>query len=375
MPWDIFLSDNLIPHLDASNLTIPPLSLKAARPTAFINNDQAFMLISGVTSKQEQCLVVEGGAVSLPGAGLSLEACSDAIRHQDGRELFNLQSDGQIVTVGGGKCVAKSQKLSADGEPMLELSDCDHNTSDAERIWWRFTPQNQIQAMSSPSHGKASNSHEGNLCMSLDGSGRPGEKNVAPDSIPRASSNVDNFAHNAARMVDGNPATYWASAINPEDHVTLQVDVGKNIPLTGVDIKWECAAKSFRVETLGEGGWIERFSTDDFQPLADASASSGLGKRLRASAGTKFPTTHIPLDGVRASAVRVILKSPAPSCETAGGERLFGIRELEVKTARRVPSLQRCDAAAGDARSRWFLTQVPEWNPSKRMPDFREQFL
>ena len=54
---------------------------------------------------EEMCLAVENGMVDVEGAEVSLLPCVSAIAAGDGRELFSLQPNGQLLSVLGKLCV------------------------------------------------------------------------------------------------------------------------------------------------------------------------------------------------------------------------------------------------------------------------------
>jgi len=396
------------------------------------------MLESGVTSKREQCLVAEGGFSGNNGTHLVLQSCQDAVRAGDGRELFYLQADGQLVTVAGHKCVVHAEEPTfeekdAGSQGSLVLDDCDanHQWPQSEKlVTWRATKDNTLRALR---HGK-----DWNKCLSLDGHGQAGLQDQAPGGIPHATSSADDVAHGADRATDGGDFTYWVSDFNPDKPVTLQLDLRRRQLVSAIDIKWECKPKKYRVEYFDGRKWIEV----KVPPNADAkNAVLGLppapkpqppveqegeerridpmldnkavtysemveGHRDQAMSEDQLrrhwasimqvdsldvaaklpkpqlqlPVTHIPLHGAEASGVRLTMATPAPVCPTAKGAgaeplRAFGVRELAVQVPRRRPIVAPCGDAAGDGRDRWFFNHVKEWNPSKKMPDFQVQFL
>ena len=64
-----------------------------------------FMIVSGITSGAEMCVVAEGGAVDVDGAAALLEPCLEAIAAGDGRELWQFESAGAIMSAQGHKCL------------------------------------------------------------------------------------------------------------------------------------------------------------------------------------------------------------------------------------------------------------------------------
>ena len=51
-------------------------------------SSEPMMIVSGVTSTDEMCLVAENGSADQRGALVTAEACESAIAAGDGRELF-----------------------------------------------------------------------------------------------------------------------------------------------------------------------------------------------------------------------------------------------------------------------------------------------
>ena len=102
---------------DAAHFTVKATSSAAdAKAT--------FMIISGITSGAEMCVVAEGGAVDVPaslaervasrgtiapgevdGASALLEPCLEAVAAGDGRELWQFEAAGAIQSAVGKKCL------------------------------------------------------------------------------------------------------------------------------------------------------------------------------------------------------------------------------------------------------------------------------
>ena len=85
---------------------------------------EAAMVVSGVTSKDEVCLVAENGSSDQRGALLTAEVCEEAISAGDGRELFVMTESGQLKSAVGGLCAILAGN-SAAGGGEIELDDCE----------------------------------------------------------------------------------------------------------------------------------------------------------------------------------------------------------------------------------------------------------
>ncbi len=78
-----------------------------------------FMVTNGVTASSELCLTVEGGLVDSDGAEIVLMPCASAIAAGDGRELFSLQPNGQLLSAVGEMCVGPLGSEVADGGEVV----------------------------------------------------------------------------------------------------------------------------------------------------------------------------------------------------------------------------------------------------------------
>merc|ERR1711908_219608 len=86
---------------------------------------------------------------------VALMACEDAMKYMDGREMFAMQSDGQIVSLMNRKCIALAfqdpDQKADDAAVKLAFTDCDGAEGDSlDRLAWRLTPQNTLRALNLP---------------------------------------------------------------------------------------------------------------------------------------------------------------------------------------------------------------------------------
>lgn len=73
----------------------------------------AIMLVAGVSSPVEMCLLENAGRIGL-------EACSAAIAAGDGRELWSLLGGGQLMNLVSKKCASAAARAAT-----LSTSDCE----------------------------------------------------------------------------------------------------------------------------------------------------------------------------------------------------------------------------------------------------------
>merc|ERR1719272_434431 len=107
-------------------------------------SSEPMMIVSGVTSTDEMCLVAENGSADQRGALVTAEACESAIAAGDGRELFTLTESGQMKSAAGGLCaILAGNSAAGGGEIELDDSEAAAETGDG-RSFWSLTPQGQL---------------------------------------------------------------------------------------------------------------------------------------------------------------------------------------------------------------------------------------
>ena len=124
----------------------------------------------------EGLLVIAAGGIGVDGAPLLLENCAEAIAIADGRDLFNLQADGQLLNVAGGMCASAGGHDIADGAAVT-LANCDGSSR------WEVQSNGQLRLSSG-----------GDFCLTQEGS-TPGLRNVATNAAAMASSTVNVVSH------------------------------------------------------------------------------------------------------------------------------------------------------------------------------------
>ena len=127
------------------------------------------------------CLILQGD-VSLDGAALGLERCGASAASGDGRDVFTLQTGGQLVNVAGGKCAVVRESNGEDGDVVL--GNCDNAAE------WEISGNAQLKLVGAP-----------NLCLSQRGL-TAGTVDVAAKAAVTASSTANGFSHGARALFE-----------------------------------------------------------------------------------------------------------------------------------------------------------------------------
>lgn len=273
------------------------------------------MIISGITSGAEMCVVAEGGAVDVDGASALLEPCLEAVAAGDGRELWQFEAAGAIQSAVGKKC------LQAAGD-SVSLSPCSHASS------WELTAAGQLKMTTG----------NGDTCMSQAGS-FTGSEDCAASSAIHATSTGDSENHGAGKAVDGDESSYWRSDPGSDAVQELTIDLGGERKLATVEIVWEAPAEAFSIQVSKDGAsWTDVFSTD---------------------VNSLF-LTKAYLGYQRASKARLVLKKPHPIYGNVAGKASYAIRRVSFLAPRLATIVESCAAAAEstDARDKYFLSYV-----------------
>merc|ERR1719188_1705883 len=93
----------------------------------------------------EQCHVVEDGAIFDNGAEISIVPCLGAIAAGDGREVFLLSEDGQLMNNVGEKCVTLADGDTAGGGKIVMQPCASSNDMGDGRSSWAFQPNAQLK--------------------------------------------------------------------------------------------------------------------------------------------------------------------------------------------------------------------------------------
>ena len=219
----------------AVRLVVVAFALAAAEK---MQAPSSFMLVSGVSSPREMCLVGMGPA------GALLDECTAALAELDGREVWSLTGSGSLTNLAAKKCLAAQPDAAAGS--AVELAPCDEAGKSST---WELQANGQIKLGAS------------NMCLSQAGPS-PGRADLASSSAVVASSTLDP-AHGAALVVDGLASSYWVSKLDEAGPVSLTLEFDKAAPVLEVELDFEFAPSSFVLQSLGASGkWIDEFATD-----------------------------------------------------------------------------------------------------------------
>eukprot|EP00929_Paragymnodinium_shiwhaense_P113923 TRINITY_DN82236_c0_g1_i1.p1 TRINITY_DN82236_c0_g1~~TRINITY_DN82236_c0_g1_i1.p1 ORF type:complete len:536 (+),score=100.24 TRINITY_DN82236_c0_g1_i1:54-1661(+) len=319
-------------------------------PSGFLYQKPSFMLLSGVSAGKEMCLVADKHNLGEEGSDVALESCQAVVESGSGRDIWQYQGEGQLLNLMSGKCLTAVPDGTGDAKKLV-LQNCDDVSAMKDgRARWHPTPHAQLQCGNRQAY-----------CMTL-ASARLGSKadeeiDVARGQHATASSTAKGAqdAHDPAQAVDGNGVTYWASMpIEKGEEVTFTVPFAET-HLRSVDIDWEFPPNKFELQATTNGHEWHTIYAVRSNPLHST-------------------TSHIPLVGEMASAVRLRLMDPdvgTDSHQHHEGMAYYGIRSLRVNADTRQPVLESCDVAAEspDASDKWFLTSVSEFDSAKAADD------
>jgi len=290
-------------------LSASALNVKYGSQISETDSKSAFMVISGITSGSEMCLV------DADGASVMLEPCVEAIAAGDGRELFKFSQGGAIETVEGNKCLKVDKGA-------VSLTSCSHASA------FEITSSGQIKT-------------DGNLCISQAGS-FPGNEDVAAGSPVHATSTSDASFKGARNAVDNDEASFWSSSDGKNQEFV--VDFGGVRKLSSVDIAWEAPAQAFSVQVSADGSsWTTVYATDVNNLFA----------------------TKAYLGYVSAAKAKITLKKSHPLYGFTNGKASYAIRRLSFIAPRLSTVVADCASAAEskDARDKYFLGYVGDFSP------------
>jgi len=277
--------------------------------------NEPFMLISGVTSEpDEQCLTTHASA-------LGLTSCTGAIASGSGDEIFQFNADGQLTH--GDDCVVVEGGITSGGG-AVGLGNCEQALRAGDgRSLWEVTGDGQLRMAG------------GSFCLSQTGSG-DGQIHAG-----RADASSTSSGHEASFAVDGDEATYWASAADPVDGVALTLDLDGQKRVDRVEISWEQPATAFDIELASGGGWVPFFST----------SGNALTQTVALGASTG------------GSSLRIRMTAPHPSFGSAGHVG-YGIRAVRIYGSGLRTVVQDCGEASHsqDASDKWFQSAVADFD-------------
>ncbi|WP_431898490.1 glycosyl hydrolase family 8 [Nonomuraea sp. bgisy101] len=99
---------------------------------------------------------------------------------------------------------------------------------------------------------------------------------------PATSSSVEASGFEAAKAVDGDAATRWASA-EGHDPEWISLDLGTTAAITRIKLTWEAAyGKAYRIQTSADGStWTDIYTTSTGNGATDDLTVSGSGRHIR----------------------------------------------------------------------------------------------
>lgn len=296
-------------------------------------NDEPIMLINGITADEEMCVVTENGNNGQSGALITLQSCNSAIAAGDGRELWRMTESGQMKSVVGNKCVVLGGN-SASGGGIIELSDCEAAAEAGDgRSFWDLSPSAQL-----------SMARGGGYCMVLSGSVSNSGQDVSNKASAKATATKDD-THSASHILDGDSSTYWSSpsADSLSGPVSVTLELAELTRVDKVAIEWQDAARNFQIQVAGPSGSWSVFGSMEGNTLSRTTTfgASALAKR-----------------------VRIIMNDPSSSSAS------YGIHSVSVFAMPQKMGVQDCSEASmtGDARDKFFVQQVSEFDPAASAP-------
>merc|ERR1740121_632199 len=279
----------------------------------------------------EQCVVEDGGTVIDNGGELAIVPCLDAIAAADGREVFHFSEDGQIVNTVGDKCVTLVDGETAGGGKII-MQPCSSSSSSGDgRSSWTFQPNSQLKL-----------TQMGNFCLTMVGEASADQDEAMGAKISATSSQ---HGHSVQNVVDNDESTFWASALDAAENAPVDIEIpfGSTKHVIDFEISWEYPAKSFDIQVASGGTWSSFFSTSD----------------------NNLNLTAISAHSVRGSKLRIRMHEPHPVWGVLDGHALYGIKSIRAKTSTKRAIVSDCAEAEEnvDARDKFFLTAVPEFDP------------
>ena len=244
------------------------------------------------------------------------------------------------------------------GGGVVELADCQGAAETGDgRSFWSLTPSAQLSMARGGGYcmvagggaGGVRGHSGGEICEGwpwlwsvvwaqvLSGS----VPSVGEDVAPAAAATATAGAASAPNAVDGAAGTFWSSQPS-EGPISLTLELSELTRVTAVAIDWKAAAKSFKVQIAGDGPWVT-FASVEGNVLA---------------ANTLRGATAL------AKKVRIVMTEPG----TAGAA--YAITGVRVLAAPLKMGVQDCAQASqtGDARDKFFMQQVAEFDPKASAP-------
>lgn len=294
---------------------------------ALIAQPGPFMLVSGITSPAgEQCLVT--GA-----SGVHLEPCLEAIAAGDGREVLQQDEAGRLSNLAEGTCMELADGDAAGGG-VLSMGPCGAAETGDGRGIFAMTPGGQLKMP-----------RVGNYCLTVAGDGAADVDIAQGAEVVATSSDAQ---HTVDHVSDGDAQSYWASGLDPASRVDVQLAFGAARQIKAVHIDWEHPAQAFEVQVANDGKWSTIFGTS----------------------GNNLQTSSYVGPVVTGTALRIRMTQPHPTLGTSDGHAVYGIRGVRIMAASARAVVQDCAESEdnADARDKFFMVAVPEFDPAAASP-------
>ncbi|KAF7458590.1 F5/8 type C domain-containing protein [Cryptosporidium felis] len=293
------------------------------------------MIISGITDERgDNCLQVIGGKVQDEFAQVDLDSCVYGISTGDGRELWRIGPNGQIISAASNppKCLTVANGDFTGSSPLL-IQDCEMaEQAEDGRSFWEFNENSQLQVKGT------------NACVNQVNKAGTGVGTTILELNGTASSTMDAL-HTIDAAVDGDVATYWVSGAFEgagEHKVSINLSANTTYQLKNIRIDWEFPPFTYSVAAKVDGEMKEIVRVE----------------------GNPSNTTLNEINGVISDFVQIVMEKPHPRYGKYSNKYLYGIREVELSTnnLRSVVSFCRDAALSKDARDKYFLNYVEDFN-------------
>jgi hypothetical protein len=284
-----------------------------------------YMLVSGITSAVgEQCLTNAGSLGVVP------EPCLEAIAAGDGREVMKFDADGQIVSMKDGLCMTLVDGDTTSGG-SIQMEECSSSVESSDgRSVFATTPTGQMKMP-----------RLGNYCLTMSGDGAARIDIASSADVSATSSSAQ---HMASSIVDGSSETHWASGFDPTSAVDVVLDFGAAKTIETVTIDWEQPPLAFEIQVASGGTW----------------------KSILSTVGNNLNTTKYFGPAVTGHVLRIRMSQPHPTLGKFEGHAVYAIKKVQVLATSAKMIVQDCVEASEniDARDKFFMVAVPEFDPS-----------
>ncbi|KAH7650306.1 hypothetical protein FG379_003378 [Cryptosporidium bovis] len=293
------------------------------------------MIISGITDERgDNCLQVIGGKIQEEFAQVDLDSCVYGISAGDGRELWRIGPNGQIISAESNppKCLTVANGDFSGSSPLV-LQDCDiAEQAEDGRSFWEFNEYSQLQIKGT------------NACLNQVNKAGTGIGVTKLYLNGTATSTIDAL-HTLDAAIDNDIATYWASVPfekNDENKVLINLSTNGTYQLKNLRVDWEFPPFTYAISAKVDGQMKEIVRVE----------------------GNPSNTTLTEMNSVISDFIQIVMEKPHPRYGKYSDKYLYGIREIELTTSNLRSVVTFCGDAAvtKDARDKYFLNYVEEFN-------------